>query len=109
MADAPQANPQGLMSIGTVASHNIAAALALPAESVPQIEQAIKDEINAMSSHFTLAIADVQTQYEVETLKLKKDYEKAVSDFVWLKANKGKVAAVVAGVLALGALVGHFV
>lgn len=103
MADSPaQANPSGLMSIGAVAAHNIAAILNLPAEHIGTIEQAIKDEINAMSSHFTLAVADVQTQYEVEVAKIK-------STFNWVKANKVLVG-VTAGVdFLLGVALGHFV
>lgn len=103
MADSPaQANPSGLMSIGSVAAHNIAAILNLPAEHIGTIEQAIKDEINAMSSHFTLAVADVQTQYEVEVAKIK-------ADFNWVKANKGKIAGVLSAALSAGFAVGHFV
>lgn len=102
MTEQAQANPSGLMSIGTVASHNIAAVLSLPQESVPQIEQAIKDEIGAMSSHFTLAVADVQTQYEVEVAKIK-------SDFVWVEANVLKVTLVAFAVFLLGTAFGYLV
>lgn len=102
MAEVAQAQAGGLMSIGSVAAHNLAATLNLPASSVGTIEQAIKDEIGAMSSHFTLAVADVQTQYDIEVAKIK-------SDFVWLKANKPKVVAAVAVVLAFGIGFGHFV
>ena len=102
MAEVAQANPSGLMSIGTVAAHNIAAVLNLPAENVGTIEQAIKDEINAMSSHFTLAVADVQTQYEVEVAKIK-------SAFTYVSANKVKIAAIVSAVGMIGALAGHYV
>ena len=100
-----QANPNGLMPIGAVAAHNIAAILNLPAEHIGTIETAIKDEINAMSSHFTLATADVQTQYEVEVAKIK-------ADFVWVKANKGKIVAVVVAAVLVGYVLGaivHFV
>lgn len=102
MAEVAQANPNGLMSIGAVAAHNIAAVLNLSTEHVGTIEQAIKDEIGAMSSHFTLAVADVQTQYEVEVAKVK-------SDFRWAATNKAKIAAVVSAVGLIGALAGHFV
>jgi hypothetical protein len=90
------------MSIGAVAARNIAGALSLGESQVGVIEQAIKDEIQAMSSHFTLAIADVQTQYEVEVAKVK-------ADFVWVKANKAKIFAVATTLLSVGGLVGHFV
>lgn len=132
-APVPQANPNGLMHIGAVAAYNIVAALDLPAAHVGTVEQAIKDEINAMSSHFTLAIADVQTQYEAEVLKLTREkddfitatkaretqavaaFQKAVadikSDFNWVENNQGKVAvvstALIAVGLVLGALIGH--
>lgn len=102
MADAPQAQAGGLMKIGTIAAHNIVAAAALPADQVSMVEGAIKDEINAMSSHFTLAMADIQTQYEVELAKIK-------SDFVWLNANKGKVVVVGSALLSVGALAGIIV
>lgn len=102
-----------LMPIGVVAAANIANALSLPAEHVPKIEQAIKDEINAMSSHFTLTFADIQTQYELEVKKLEDQYNAEVykikSTFSYLKANWG-VALLLAGtVFSVGALVGHYV
>lgn len=113
MAEVAQANPEGLMPIGSVAAHNIAAFLNLDAKHVGTIEQAIKDEIGAMSSHFTLAIADVQTQYEVETAKLKKDYSEAVayikSDFVWIEENAWKVGVAIVGVFTFATLFGKFV
>lgn len=120
MTEVAQANPEGLMSIGSVAAHNIAAFLNLPAEHVGTIEQAIKDEISAMSSHFTLAIADVQTQYEAETLKLKQEtakaryefelaVEKIKSDFVWIEENALKVGLWAAGIAVFAALFGKFV
>lgn len=124
-----QANPNGLMHLGAIASHNIAQALALAPEAAATIETAIRDEINAMSSHFTLVFADIQTQYEVEVAKLKQEkddfitaakaretqavaaFQKAVagikSDFVWLEANKVKVFVVGAALVALGALLAY--
>ena len=99
MAEQVQAQAGGLMKIGTVAAHNIAALLGLDPARVPEIEQAIKDEINAMSSHFTLAIADVQTQYEVEVAKIKSTYD-------WVNENKAKVCVAVAAAFAIGAFVG---
>lgn len=102
MAEVAQAQPEGLMSIGSVAAHNIAAFLNLDAKHVGAIEQAIKDEIGAMSSHFTLAIADVQTQYEVEVAKIK-------SDFVWMEENAWKVGVVAAFVFLFGIAFGKFV
>lgn len=90
MTEVAQANPNGLMPIGAVAAHNIAALLNLPAEHIGTIEQAIKDEINAMSSHFTLAVADVQTQYELEVTKFKAE---AVQVAASLKASYDKTIA----------------
>lgn len=90
MTEVAQANPNGLMSIGAVAAHNIAAMLNLDTKHIGTIEQAIKDEINAMSSHFTLAIADVQTQYELEVTKLKAE---AVEVAATLKASYDKTIA----------------
>lgn len=113
--------PQGqLVEIGEVAAANIVKRLrldaGLPAAAaaniVAEVKGAIRDEINAMSSHFTLAVHDVQTQYEAETVRLKAEYEKAVaavkSDFNWVKANKVKIGAAVSAVSAAAAFVGHF-
>lgn len=97
------------MTIGAVAAHNLAAILNLDVSHVGTIEQAIKDEIGAMSTHFTLAMADVQTQYEAETLKLKRDYEIAVSTFSYVKANTGKIVGVLSAVATVAGFVGHFV
>jgi len=91
-----------LMSIGTVAAHNIAQALELPVERIPVIEQAIKDEVSAMSSHFTMAYADIQTNYEIELAKIK-------STFTYLKANWGVALLFTGVVFFAGALVGHYV
>lgn len=102
MAEVAQAQEGGLMSIGSVAAHNIVAFLNLDAKHVGTVEQAIKDEISAMSSHFTLAIADVQTQYEVEVAKIK-------STFNYVKANKALVSGVLTGVSVVSAIVGHLV
>lgn len=117
----PVPAPQGqLVEIGEVAAANIVKRLQLDvgkseaevAGTVSGVKDAIRDEINAMSSHFTLAVHDVQTQYEAETLKLKAEYEKAVgeltSTFSYVKAN-WKVIAAVGAVIAVGAgFVGHF-
>ena len=93
------AAPGQLVKIGTVAAANIAKALKLPEEAVQVVERAISDEINAMSSHFTLAVADVQTQYEAEVLRVK-------SAFTYVAANKWRVVAALAGVFAAGVVVG---
>jgi hypothetical protein len=103
----PQAAPGQLVDIGTVAAANIVKRLELAtgkseAEAAivtNTVKRAIADEINAMSSHFTLAVADVQTQYEAEVLKIK-------SAFTYVKANKGVVAVWGAVVFLLGLAAG---
>jgi len=101
-APAPQAAPGQLIDIGTVAAQNIAKRLSLPAEQVGTIKTAIVDEINAMSSHFTLAVADVQNQFEIEVNRIK-------SEWSFVKANPVKVG--VAGAIAalIGFVIGHLV
>lgn len=112
MAEAQQVTGE-LIDIGTVAAHNIAQAIGAHEAAVPQIRNAIRDEISAMSSHFTLAVADVQTAYEVETNKLKSKYaaDLAVvkSDFAFLEAHKPFFAVVIAVAVAVGFVVGHVV
>lgn len=115
-----QANAPQIVEIGEVAAANIVKRLKLAAgkpeaevaKVVTEVKNAIRDEINAMSSHFTLAVHDVQTQYEAETLKLKAEYEKAVAEitgaFSYVKANRGKVAAVLSAVAVVAGFVGHF-
>lgn len=93
------AAPGKLVKIGTVAAANIAKALKLPEEAVQVVEKALEDEINAMSSHFTLAVADVQTQYEAEVLRVK-------SVFTYLEANRWRVVAVLAAVFVAGVVAG---
>lgn len=130
-AAAPSAATGQLMDIGTVAAHNIALAIGAADEHVQTIKNAIRDEIQAMSSHFTLAVADLGTQYEADVLKLKQEKDdfitaakareaqylasakaeiaKIKSAFSYVEANRGKVLAVLAAVVALGVLIGHFV
>lgn len=109
---APTVNGQ-LMDIGTVAAHNIAGALGLAETAVPTVRNAIRDEVSAMSSHFTLAVADVQTHYETEVNGLKSKYEADVaavkSDFAFLKAHKPFFAIVLGVSVAVGFVVGHLV
>lgn len=111
-----------LMTIGTVASRNIAAALSLGEEAAPAIETAIKDEIDMLSSHFTLAIADVSTQHEIAEIALKKAFDEKLADAVerfhvkvneirstynWLRANIVFVALYSAGLVTLGIIAAH--
>lgn len=51
-------------SIGQVAAENIAKTLELGEEHVAHIAQAISDEVNAMSSHFSFVVSDMQAEYE---------------------------------------------
>ena len=116
----PQANAPQIVEIGEVAAADIVKRLNLyvgktedEAKLIVQtVKTAIRDEIQAMSSHFTLAVSDVQTHYEAETLRLKAEYDKAVasvkSDFNWVKANRGKIAAAVSAVAAVAGFIGHF-
>lgn len=90
MTDAPQANPQGLVPLGAIAARNIALTLNLAEEHVATIEKAIRDEIGMMSSHFTMAFADIQTQYEIELAKLRKDGTEVAAS---LKAEYDKQVA----------------
>jgi hypothetical protein len=110
MTDAAQAAPGQLVEIGTVAAQNIALAINVPAEHVPTIKKAIADEINAMSSHFTLALSDVQTQYEAEVYQAKAAFEKEVtkikSVYSFVQANIGVLIGISAVVFALGVLTG---
>lgn len=132
MTDAQQGAASGqLMDIGTVAAHNIVNQLGLAEDKVDTVRQAIRDEISAMSSHFTLAVADVETHYQVETTKLqeqvknteasfvaqfnvaKKIFEdnlaQAKSDATFLKAHKPFFSIVIGVSLAVGLVVGHLV
>lgn len=124
MADAQSGAANGeLMDIGTVAAHNIANALGLGEDKVLTIRNAIRDEISAMGSHFSLAVADVQTGYEVEVNKLAAKYNEATgaikaeadkaiatakSDATFLKAHKPFFSSVVGVSLIVGVLLGHF-
>ena len=99
MAENTQANPQGLMHIGEVAARNIALVLNIDEKQVPTIERAIRDEISAMSSHFTMAFAAVQTAHEIAENELKSAYR-------YVQSNVKRVIAVIAGVFALGVVTG---
>ena len=102
MTEQAAAAPGQLVKIGTVAAANIVKRLGMAETAVDTVEKAIADEINAMSAHFSLAIADVQTQYEAEVLKIK-------SAFTYVKANKVTVASVLGTVAAVAGVLGHLV
>lgn len=136
MTDEKGCNPDEVVSLGTVAAQNIAARLGIEnPKEIDDIRIAISDEMNTMGSHFTLAFADIQAQYEHNVLEAKKSYEAAItrcaadadarvdkyrgafnnaiaeieSTFSFFEANAGKIIVVLAAVFALGATVGHFV
>lgn len=102
-----------IVKLGTIAAQNIALVLNLDEAHVDTIERAIGDEINAMSAHFTLAFADIQTSYDLEVAKIKSASELAVkeikSTFSFIEANKWAVIGVTVAALLLGVLVGVFV
>lgn len=88
-----------LMDIGEVAARNIALGLNLEESHVSTIKNAIRDEITALGSHFTLAVSQLQTQYELDLAKIK-------SEWTFVKANKLQVGLVAAAVFAAGLIVG---
>lgn len=121
-----------LMDIGTVAAHNIAQAIGVADDKVYVIRDAIRNEISVMGSHFTSAVADVQTHYEAETVKLKADLELTKTnliaqaqidvaafkakveadlkaDFSFLKTHAVAIGCFVSGIAAVAAAVGHFI
>ena len=126
----PTGHPGQLMRIGYVAAMNISQSLGKP-ELAGEIEQAIKDEINAMSSHFTLAFADIQADNERNLGKLKADHDAFVAEvkareaaavaefkaavgeikstFRYVSENRLTVGAVLVATLALGVILGRFV
>lgn len=96
---------QTIHPIGHLAAQNIAAQLGLSSQ-VDCIEKAIADEIQLMSSHFTMSFAEIETNYAAETLKLKNSIAGRI---VEISASKRKIAAVAAALFLVGAVVGHFV
>lgn len=100
-----------LMDIGTVAAHNIANVLGLGEDKVAEIRQAIRDEISAMSSHFSLAVADVQSSYEVELNRIKTqaaaDVAAIKADYSFLREHAVFTGVVLAVVFGLGTFLGH--
>ena len=99
MTEQAAAAPGQLVKIGTVAAANIVKRLGMAETAVDTVEKAIADEINAMSAHFSLAVADVQTQYEAEVLKIK-------STFSYIKANRSVVAYTLGFAFVFGLVVG---
>jgi hypothetical protein len=111
--------PGQIRTIGDIAAQNITKALSLPESATKTVETAIADEINAMSAHFTMALADVQTYYDSEVAKFDKtaaslrsefDSQLAIvkSEFSYIAANPVKVGVAILVLLTAGFLVGHF-
>jgi hypothetical protein len=88
-----------LMDIGTVAAHNIVVALGLKESDVATVKQAIRDEINAMSTHFTMAVAEQQDHFESEVNRIR-------STWNYVNANKSAIAASAFAVWVMGFLIG---
>lgn len=99
---APTAQPGQLVDIGTVAAANIVRALDLPVEKTLVVRNAIRDEISALSSHFTMAISDVQTNYELDLAKVKAEWS-------FVKNNKALVIGALTFAVLWGALVARLV
>ena len=99
-----------IVKIGTVAAQNIVKRLGLAASAVDTVEKAIADEINAMSAHFTLAVSDLQTSFEAETLKLKAKFEADLADvkaaWNYVRGKPWIVAAALGVALVIGVVVG---
>lgn len=129
------AQPGQLMSIGAVAAQNIAQALGYDEAAAAKIETAIKEEIDAMATHFTLAFAEIGTQHEVAQIALKKDYDKALDEAIakfqekagairrevdavktryenaisthnYVRSNWGRLVIIAAGIFSLGGIFG---
>lgn len=100
-------NPVDVVDIGTVAAANIAKAINAHPDTIPSIKKAIADEINAMSSHFTLAFADIQTQYDAAVYQAKLEYQKAIGAFNFVKSNVFVVGLVSGSLVFLGAVLEH--
>jgi hypothetical protein len=109
MSDSPKALAGDLADIGTVAAANVVKALQLDEHHIPLVKHAIRDEINAMSSHFTLAFADIQTQYEAAVYQAKLEYQKAIGTFNFVKSNAFVVGVVSGSLISLGAVLERFV
>lgn len=105
-----QGDQPQIVKLGTLAAQNIALALNIDEVHVPVIEKSINDEINAMSSHFTLAFADVRDQYEVAVARLEATFVDDVtaikSSFNWFRENRGMAIAVGVLLLAIGVAIG---
>ena len=59
-----------LVTIAQIAAENIARVLDLPEEAVAPLQEAIGDEIAAMSTHFAFTVNDLREQWEKAEGKL---------------------------------------
>ena len=66
---APEATGR-LVTIAQIAAENIARVLDLPEEAVAPLQEAIGDEIAAMSTHFAFTVNDMREQWEKAESKL---------------------------------------
>ena len=102
-----------LVTLATVAARNIAAALKVSSVHVPEIEQAIRDEIDVMSTHFALAFADVQQGAEEARATLAKEYYRQLDEvksvFSFVEENTWGVLLVACVVFVFGVITGRVV
>jgi hypothetical protein len=71
MTEENTAQPTGrLVTIAQIAAENIARVLELPETAVVPLQEAIGDEIAAMSTHFAFTINDLHAQWEKAEGKL---------------------------------------
>ena len=71
MTEEQQEPMQGrLVTIAQIAAENIARVLDLPQEAVAPLQEAIGDEIAAMSTHFAFTVNDMREQWEKAEGKL---------------------------------------
>jgi hypothetical protein len=102
-----------LMTLGHVAAQNVARALELGEEHVAKIEQAIKDEMDAMSSHFVMTFADLHGDFEAEKKRLEESYARGLARIEsvhnYVEQNFGVVLLWSGTVFLLGALAGQYI
>lgn len=106
MSEAVQLPGGTIAPLGHIAALNIQGALKASGVEADAgvIEQHIRDEIQALGSHFTLAVADVQTQAEHDLLTVKRSIAGRVAA---IAAQKWVIGGIAAAVFAVGVLVGR--
>lgn len=88
-----------ILSLSTIAATNIAEAINAQPEKIPAIEQALKDEVDALGAHFTMMFSDLVHNFETEKEQIK-------SAFCFAEENIGKLVIVATVVYALGVITG---